>query len=410
MSEDKLTGPNSTKSNDSVPGEDPKRGGRGWIWLAVIVIAVLVAVSLFREQRGRPSTVKAGPPALGVPVNVAKAKKGDIGAYIEALGTVTPVYTVSVTSRVQGQIMSVNFQEGQMVKTDDPLIEIDPRPYEAALTQTRGQLAHDQAVLNEARIDLDRYKQALDQNAIAKQQYDDQEQVVKQGEGTVQNDQGAVENASINLLYCHLRSPINGRVGIRLVDPGNIVQANGTTPLAVITQLQPITVMFNVNEDYLSKIQEKMARGNHLSVDAYDRGQEKKIASGVLQTLDNQIDTTTGTLKFRAAFPNKDNALFPNQFVNARLLVDMQRGQTLIPTPAVQRNSQGAYVYVIKPDQTASVRSIKINTSNADLTAVDGVQPGDVVATTGFDKLQDGVKVSPLDEDASPSPNAKQGS
>ncbi|MGB0049153.1 MAG: efflux RND transporter periplasmic adaptor subunit, partial [Terriglobales bacterium] len=279
------------------------------------------------------------------------------------------------------------------VQKGDPLIEIDPRPYEAALTQVQGQLAHDQAVLKEARIDLDRYKQALDRNAIAKQQYDDQEQVVLQDEGTVKNDEGQLANAQVNLVYTHITAPIAGRVGLRLVDPGNIVQANSTTALVVITQLQPITVIFSIAEDSLAPIQQQLRRGKTLTVEAFDRGESTKLASGTLLTLDNVIDPTTGTLKLKAVFDNKDSALFPSQFVNIRLLVDTQHDATLIPTPAIQRNAQGAYVYLIKSDQTASIRTITPGTTDGLITAVEGVQPQEVVAVNGFDKLLDNAKV-----------------
>jgi len=313
---------------------------------------------------------------------------------LNALGTVTPVYTVTVTSRVQGEITRVYYREGQMVRKGDPLVEIDPRPYQAALTQVEGQLAHDQAVLTEAKIDLDRYQQAFNRNAIAKQQLDDQQQVVLQDEGTVKNDEGQLANAKVNLVYTQITSPIAGRVGLRLVDPGNIVQANSSTSLVVITQLQPITVIFSIAEDYLSQIQQQLLKGKKLTVDALDRGASTKLASGTLLTLDNVIDPTTGTLKLKAIFDNSDSALFPSQFVNARLLVDTQRGVTLVPTPAIQRNAQGAYVYVIKSDQTASIRTITAGTTDGSVTAVQGVEAQEVVAVNGFDKLLDGAKVT----------------
>jgi multidrug efflux system membrane fusion protein len=330
-------------------------------------------------------------------VSTATAHRGDIGVFLNALGAVTPVYTVTVTSRVQGEITKVYYREGQMVKKGDPLIEIDPRPYQAALTQVQGQLAHDQAVLSEAKIDLDRYKQALDRNAIAKQQYDDQEQVVFQDEGTVQNDEGQLANAKVNLVYTQITSPIAGRVGLRLVDPGNIVQANSTTSLVVITQLQPITVIFSIAEDSLTAIQQQLRKGKTLTVDAFDRAESTKLASGKLLTLDNVIDPTTGTLKLKAVFDNNDNALFPSQFVNIRLLVDTQHDVTLIPTPAIQRNAQGAYVYVIKSDgggATASIRTITPSTTDGPSTAVQGLEPNEVVAVNGFDRLLDGAKVT----------------
>ena len=342
-----------------------------------------------------PEAKTAGDPASRpVLVSTASAHQGDIGIYLNALGTVIPVYTVTVTSRVQGEITQVYYHEGQMVEKGDPLIEIDPRPYQASLTQVEGQLAHDTAVLNEAKIDLERYQQAFTRNAIAKQQLDDQQQVVLQDEGTVKNDEGQLANAKVNLVYTHITAPIAGRVGLRLVDPGNIVQANSSTALVVITQLQPITVIFSIAEDHLSQIQQQLRKGKKLPVDAFDRAGSTKLSSGTLLTLDNVIDTTTGTLKLKAIFDNKDDALFANQFVNIKLLVDTQRNMTLIPSPAIQRSAQGAFVYVIKSDQTASMRNITPGTTDGSVTAVDGLEPQEVVAVNGFDKLQDGAKVT----------------
>ncbi|MFZ1203744.1 MAG: efflux RND transporter periplasmic adaptor subunit [Candidatus Acidiferrales bacterium] len=374
---------------------NPGTKRHGWVW---VIVAVLIAAAIFFIYRQYQATQeaeksKSNSNERGVPVVVGTATKGDIGVYLQALGTVTPVYTVTVTSRVQGQIMNVFYREGQMVRKGDPLLEIDPRPYEAAVTQTEGQLAHDEAVLSEARIDLDRYQAALSQNAIAQQQVYDQQQAVKQYEGTVKNDQGLLDTAKVNLVYCHITSPIDGRVGLRLVDPGNIVQANSTTALVVITQLQPITVVFSVAEDYLSEIEQQLHHGQKLKVEALDRSQVKTLATGSLLTLDNQVDTTTGTVKLKAIFDNKNDALFPNQFVNAKLLVETQHGVVLVPTPAIQRNSQQAFVYVIKSDNTASVQNVTVGTSDGNITAVQGIQPGEVVALNGFDKLQDGIKV-----------------
>jgi multidrug efflux system membrane fusion protein len=370
---------------------------RWWVWL--LVLGVLGYASW--RMIGHSDDTQAQSPAGGrremaigeVPILSATAQEGDIGVYVNALGTVTPVYTVTVTSRVQGQIMEVHYREGQMVRKGDPLLEIDARPYQAALTQAEGQLAHDEAALTEARIDLDRYQAAFTRNAIAKQQLDDQTQVVRQDEGTVKNDEGLVENARVNLIYCHITSPIDGRVGLRLVDPGNIVQANSTTPLVMVTQLQPITVIFSVAEDSLGEIQAQMLHGKTLTVDVFDRSLQKKLASGTLLTVDNQIDTSTGTVKLRAIFSNGEFTLFPNQFVNARLLVDMLHDVILLPSPAVQRNAQGAYVYVISPDQKASIRQVKDGTTDGAMTEVEGVKAEEIVATDGFDKLQDGVKV-----------------
>lgn len=383
------------ESRPSNFGHSPRKQRR-WVWiLGTALLAILVMV-IWRHYQAAEEAKKAKTAApRAVPVQTATAQKGDIGVYVDAIGTVTPVYTVTVTSRVQGQIMNVSYREGQMVKKGDALLDIDPRPYQAALTQAQGQLDHDQAALNEALIDLDRYRTALARNAIAQQQVYDQEQTVHQDEGTVKNDQGLVANAQVNLVYCHITSPIDGRVGLRLVDPGNIVQANSTTPLVVVTQLQPITVIFNVAEDYLPQIQKQIRAGHTMSVDALDRTQSTDLAKGSVLTLDNQVDTTTGTVKIRAVFPNKDSALFPNQFVNAHLLVDTQHGVTLIPTPAIQRNSQSTFVYVISSDETAHMRTVKVGTANGNTTAVQGIQPGDVVAVTGFDKLGDGLKVAP---------------
>ncbi len=378
-----------------VPRE--RRSRRTWVWVIVIILAAGIAGLLYYQHRAAEEAqqAKANAGSRPIPVMTGTASTGDMGIYVEALGTVTPVYTVTVTSRVQGQIMEVNYREGQTVHKGDALLEIDPRPYQAALTQVEGQFAHDTAVLNEAHIDLDRYQAAFSRNAIAQQQVYDQQQTVQQDQGTVQNDQGLLDNAKVNLAYCHITSPIDGRVGLRLVDPGNIVQANSTTPLVVITQLQPITVIFSVAEDYLGEIEQQLRRGQKMKVDALDRTQEKTLATGTLLTLDNQVDTTTGTVKLKAIFDNKDNALFPSQFVNAKLLVETQHGDVLVPTPAIQRNSQQAFVYVIGTDHTATVRNVTVGATDNNLTAVQGVKAGEIVAINGFDKLQDGIKVQP---------------
>jgi membrane fusion protein, multidrug efflux system len=379
----------------SQPPDTPGTKHHWWVW-ALVALALIVAFIIYRhhEAAEQALSTKAAAAQHAVPVTTGKATEGDVGVYVEALGAVTPVYTVTVTSRVQGQIMEVHYREGQMVRKGDPLLDIDPRPYEAALEQAEGQLAHDQALLAEAQIDLTRYQTALARDAIAEQQVADQQQTVYQDQGTVKNDQGQVANAEVNVAYTHITSPIDGRVGLRLVDPGNIVQANSTTALVVITQLQPITVIFSVAEDYLPQIQKQLRQGHTLAVDAYDRSEETKLASGSLLTLDNEVDPTTGTIKLRAIFPNTDSSLFPNQFVNARLLVETQRNVTLVPTAAIQRTSQNAFVYVIGSDSTAKMQTVTVGTTNGDVTAVQGIQPGEVIAVDGFDKLQDGVKVA----------------
>jgi multidrug efflux system membrane fusion protein len=280
-----------------------------------------------------------------------------------------------------------------MVHQGDVLAEIDPRPFQAQLTQAEGQYQRDMALLENAKIDLNRFQTAYSKNAIPKQQLDTQVATVHQLEGTVKNDQGLIDTAKVQLVYCKITSPISGRVGLRQVDPGNVVHATDTTGMLVITQLQPITVVFNVAEDSIPQIQQRLRKGNRLVVEAYDRSETEKLGTGTLLTIDNEINTTTGTVKLKAIFNNNNDALFPNQFVNARLLVNVQRGVILIPTAAIQRNTQGAFVYVIKPDQTASMQTVSVGTIDGNTAAVEGLNEGDVVAVDGFDKLQNGVKV-----------------
>jgi multidrug efflux system membrane fusion protein len=384
------------KPRPAAPEQASGSRSYAWIWILAILVLGIGGLVYYRKQQAAEvaAKTKAALANRSVPITTASVTTGPIGIYINALGIVTSVYTATITTRVDGQIVSVNYAEGQMVHKGDILVQIDPRPYQAALTQAEGTLAHDEALLNEARIDLDRYQLAFNRNAIAKQQLDDQIQIAKQYEGSVKNDQGTVASATTNLDYATIKAPIDGRVGLRLVDPGNIVTAASGTPLVVITQLQPITVIFSVAEDYLPQIQKQLRQGNKLSVDAFDRNQQTKLASGKLLTLDNQIDTTTGTVKLKAIFENSDISLFPNQFVNARLLVDTQQSATLVPTAAIQRNAQGAFVYVVKSNQTAAIQTVTIGTTDGGNAAVQGVKSGDVIAITGFDKLQDGVKVS----------------
>lgn len=374
----------------------PAAKSHWWVWAIIVVVFLLIVAFMYRQyESAKAEHDKANQaPVRGIPITTATSKQGDIGVYITALGTVTPVYTVTVTSRVQGEIMAIHYTEGQMVKTGDPLVDIDPRPYQVQLAQAEGQLQHDQALLNEAKIDLTRYQTAFSKNAIAKQQVDDQQQTVLQDEGTVKNDQAGIDSAKLSLVYCHITSPITGRVGLRMIDLGNIVQAGSTSGLVVVTQLQPITLVFNVAEDYLPQIQAQVRQGHKLEVDAFDRDQQKKIASGSLLTTDNQIDTTTGTVKLKAIFPNRDESLFPNQFVNARLLVDTQHGVTLVTNAAIQRSSQGSFVYIIKPDETAAMQTVTPGVTDGGVTAVQGLNANEVVAASGFDKLQDGAKVT----------------
>jgi multidrug efflux system membrane fusion protein len=324
-----------------------------------------------------------------------KARRGSIGVYITGLGAVTPIYTVTVRSRVDGQLMKVLYREGDMVKDGDLLVEIDPRPFQVQLIQAEGQLAKDQAALDNARIDLARYQTLLAQNAVPEQQLATQKATVVQDEGVVKTDQGLIEGAKLNIVYSRIAAPISGRIGLRLVDPGNIVHASDTNGLLVITQVQPISVIFTIAEDQLPPVFKRMNAGQRLRVDAYDREMKNRLAQGSLTTLDNQIDQTTGTLKLRATFDNEDQALFPNQFVNARLLVEEKRGVTLVPTAAIQRNSQTTYVYLVKPDSTVTVRPVTVGTTEGDDSEItSGLAPGDVVVLTGVDKLQEGSKVN----------------
>jgi membrane fusion protein, multidrug efflux system len=328
-----------------------------------------------------------------VTIITATAQKGNIGVYLDAIGTVTPTYTASITSQVTGMVIQVHYQEGQLVRKGQALIDIDPRPFEAQLMQAEGLLERDINVLAQAKMDLERYREAWAKNAIPKQTLDDQEKIVLQDQGTVKNDRGTVQFDKVQVGFCHIKAPISGRAGLRLVDPGNVVQANGTNPLVVIAQVQPITAIFTIPEDSLGQVQEQTRNRKRLVVDAYDRTQQTKVATGRLLTVDNQIDTTTGTVKLRASFDNKNGALFPNQFVNARLLVKTLEGVTLIPTSTIQHNGQAAYVYLIQND-TAQIRNIKTGVVESGTTAVEGINPGDLVANSSFEKLQNNSKVA----------------
>jgi multidrug efflux system membrane fusion protein len=380
----------------AAPPSPPKRSRflRVLIWIAVLGVFALgfYLVSM-------PKEAPQGRVVGATTITTATATTGNIGDYLDAIGTVTPVYTASIFSQVTGVVTKVNYQEGQIVKQGDPLVDIDDRLYQAQLVQAEGTLQRDQNVLGQADMDLQRYRDAWARNGVAKQLLDDQEKLVLQEQGTVKNDEGAVAFDKLQVEYCHITAPIPGRVGLRPIDPGNLVTAglssssSSATPLVVITQIQPITVVFTIAEDNLGQIMEQLRTGAKLTVDVYDRAILKKLATGELIAVDNQIDTTTGTVKVRASFANDDFALFPNQFVNARLLVKTLQNVTLIPSSTLQQNGQTSFVYVIQ-DNVAHLRNIKPGVSDNGLTQVDGINPGDVLADSSFDKLQDNSKVA----------------
>jgi membrane fusion protein, multidrug efflux system len=382
-------------ANDTPPAEQaPEVPWYRRRWVIVIAILIIGLFLLHYCTRKPPEPAGGRNQQGNATITVGQSRTGDIGIYVNALGTVTPTYTITVYSQVTGRVMEVHYKEGQMVRKGEPLIDIDPRPSEATLRQAEGSLQHDQGLLAQAKMDLQRYKDAYAKNAIARQQLDDQEQIVVQYEGTVKADEGTVAYDRVQLEYCHIVSPIAGRVGLRLVDPGNTVFAGSSSTLIVITQLQPITVVFNVSEDDLPRVQEQLNGNNRLSVDIFDRSNEHHLEAGTLTSLDNQVDTTTGTVRFRAEFANKDFALFPNQFVNARLLVQMLKGVTLVPTPAIQHNGTNDFVYVAKSDNTVAVQNVTSLTTNEQDTAVKGLDPNVEIATSGFDRLENGVKVT----------------
>jgi multidrug efflux system membrane fusion protein len=366
-----------------------------WFWavVAVLVVLAIFLVPHFSRSHAAAAAANGGVRQAPAAITVGQSKTGDINMYLDALGTVTPVYTVTVYSQITGPIVAVHYRQGEMVHVGDPLIDIDARPYQATLTQAEGTLEHDEGLLTQARMDLKRYQAAYARNAISKQVLDDQGQAVVQYEGTVKADRGTVAYDRVQLAYCHIVAPINGRIGLRLVDPGNTVFAGSSATLTVITQLQPITVVFNVSEDDLPQVQAQLRAGGELTVDAFDRANERRIESGALTSLDNEVDTTTGTVKFRATFPNTNLSLFPNQFVNARLLVETLHKATLVPSAAVQHNGTNAFVYIVKPDNTVAVQPVTTLTDDDEVTAVRGVSPGINMATSGFDRLENGAKV-----------------
>jgi membrane fusion protein, multidrug efflux system len=363
--------------------------------LAIFVSLVVVAAFAWWWLRPAPQPAVSGRASGATPVLVATVGTGDINVTNNALGAVTSPATVTIKSQISGQLVRVAFEEGQIVKKGDLLAEIDARPYELARALAEGALKRDEAMLHDSELDLERYKKLSTTNAIPKQQLDAQVALVLQNQGNIISDKAQIDTANLNITYCHITAPVTGRVGLRQVDQGNYVTPTDANGIVVITQLQPITVIFTVPEDNLPAILKQLNAGNVLTVTIYDRSFNNKLAVGKLLTIDNLIDPTTGTLKLRAQFDNADGALFPNQFVNVELLVDVLKGTTVAPTSAIQRGAPGTFVYVINPDNTVSVRPVQLGPGTADSVAIEsGLSPGDRVVVDGADKLRDDSKIS----------------
>lgn len=395
---------------------------RGWLWLVAVIVLALAAYLIWGRSHnaadpaaaasGQPSGQAANGGGKGgkggkrgafagaggpLPVGVAVAKTGDIRIFISGLGSVTPEATAIVKSRVNGELIKLHFQEGQIVKAGALLAELDPRPYQVAVTQAEGQLIKDTALLKAAQIDLQRYRTLLAQDSIASQQVDTQAALVKQYEGTVKSDQGALDSARLQLTYSRITAPISGRLGLRQVDLGNVVQSSDTNGIVIITQLQPITSVFSIPEDNIPSVMKQIQAGKKLATDVWDRDQKNKLDSGALLTIDNQVDSTTGTVKLKAEFPNANYALFPSQFVNVRMLLDTRRDATVIPNAAIQRGAQGNFVYVVKADHTVTIRQITAGPVEGESTAIEkGIAVGETVVVDGLDKLKEGAKVEPV--------------
>jgi multidrug efflux system membrane fusion protein len=374
----------------------PKRSGgiRILVWVVILLLFALLFWWVMHHRQAPAATGGGRRAAAGgtVTLTTSTAKQGSIGVYLDAIGTVTPVYTTTIISQVTGVISQVRYREGQMVHRGQSLIQIDPRPFQANVLTAQGALQRDTNLLAQAEMDLKRYQDAWARNAIPKQTLDDQEKIVLQDQGTVKADTGTLQYDQVQLGFTNITSPITGRVGLRLVDPGNLATASSSTPLAVVTQIQPITVVFTIPEDNVSQLQQQMLHGKALTVDALDRSNEAKLDSGTLEATDNQIDTTTGTLKLRALFQNKTNALFPNQFVNARLLLNTLENVVLIPSSTIQHNGDVSYVFLIQ-NNAAHIHNLKPGVTEGGLTQVQGLNAGDVVADSSFEKIQDGSKI-----------------
>ncbi len=378
----------------------PARRRAGWTWLLGLLVVALPAYVVWRGvlPGGAPGVATARP-APPQPVGTAIAARGDVRVVIDALGAVTPLATVTVKTQIAGQLQEIAFTEGQLVHKGDFLAQVDPRPYQAALEQFEGQLAKDQATLRQAQADLIRFQTLLKQDSIARQQAEDQVFLVQQDQGAIRTDQAQIDTQKLNLVYCHITAPVEGRVGLRQVDAGNYVQTSDANGIVVITQLQPISVVFSIAEDSLPSVLKQVHAGAMLPIALYDRANVTELATGALSTLDNQIDTTTGMVRLRAIFANADESLFPNQFVNARMIVDTLRGVVTVPVAAIQRGAPGTFVYLVGADSTVAIRPVKIGVTDGDTAQVlSGLDAGDRVVIDGTDRLRAGVRVSAKDD------------
>jgi multidrug efflux system membrane fusion protein len=385
-----------------------EKKGHAWIWITLLLlIAGVVGYFVYArlhepaDPKGAAGGGRAGAAGRAVPVVAIPARQGDMNIYLNGLGSVAALNTVTIRARVDGQLMAVNFVEGQVVHEGDPLFEIDPRPYQVQLAQAEGQMAKDQAQLKNAKADLERYQMARE--AVSQQQLDTAAAAVANFEGAVKVDQGQIDSAKLQIAYCHITAPLTGRIGLRVVDRGNMIHANDASGLAVITQLQPVSVLFSLPEDAIPRVVKQMNAGNKLPVEAYDRDLKVKLATGTLLAIDSQIDPTSGTVRFKAIFPNEDNSLFPNQFVNARLLINTIKDAVLVPSAAVQRSPQSTFVYVVSSDtkgdgkgeSTVEMRNIEVGPTEGDDTVIQsGLAPSEMVVVEGIDKLQQGAKVT----------------
>lgn len=405
------TGTETTKSNQQPANRSIFK--RSWVWIILLCLVAGGAFAVWKKQQlpTSPSAAKSGNKAssLPTPVFVAPVRAGDMNLYLTGLGSVTPLNNVTVRSRVDGQLMEVHFREGQNVTKGSLLAVIDQRPFQVQLTQAEGQMARDREQLNNARMDLERYRTLWKQDSIPRQQLDTQEALVRQYEGAVKVDQGLIDSARLQLTYSRITAPISGRIGLRLVDPGNMVHAADAGGLLTITQIQPIAVLFPLPEDSLPQVLHKM-KGGRLGVEAYDREMKLKLAAGELITVDNQIDPTTGTVKLKALFANRESELFPNQFVNVRLLVDVKKDAIIVPSAAIQKSPQGAFAFVLKPDKTVAMRPVKTGiTQGGETSIVEGLAVGEQVVVDGAERLREGSKVEVKEREQSGNGGGRQG-